>query len=335
MLSFRTLPLVLALVPPAAGQMLLPATHAGAAPVGWTEQVRTELAADLIARGRILERDAGSLERAVVAGGAYVRLELEVRERLKGEFGGRRVPVTFFAAPREHPHHYVPTAEDMRRLIGQDRVFYLLRYTDHHYFLADRFGGTAIRPPTPAILDSIRNSVAEHEAMATSEPPADPDLAPEIKTLLDFALEGPDQQIRAFMQLDRLGMASIPTLVACLDDDRKLPTQAVILQDTTERAIPVLREYRPQVVSDAICTLLHQRTGEQFGLDYSRPRSEQRWREHACWRVYAHYVAADPAYGVTPGIDLLAGADLDRTLPAVVEETPPAADTPVADPSKD
>src|SRR5690606_18683377 len=93
--------------------------------------------------------------------------------------------------------------------------------------------------------------------------------------------------------LESMGMAAVPSMIALMDDYRKLGMPSMSLVNKSPKAFEARRQYRPQLVIDALAALLTQITQEDFGHPYASTfdvLDEERERTIAGWRVYLHHL---------------------------------------------
>lgn len=260
-------------------------------PEGWTESERTELMATCVVRGRVRIPDPEALERAVRRGGAYVQIEVVVRETLKGKARGR-VSFLFFAAPPNHPHHYVPNADDMRTHDGCDRMV-LLQQVGTRFFLADRFNGVAILDDEPAQVEQMKKTIARHEAMAEMVPDDDVPHVAEVERILDEIAANQDDEHLGFIRLQTLGPEAVPAIVRKLDDTRPIHASGIALAVNETDPKGPFRTVTARVFRDALFGVLQGLTGEFCAFDPLYADESQVGRAVRNWRIYAQYVISD------------------------------------------
>lgn len=96
-----------------------------------------------------------------------------------------------------------------------------------------------------------------------------------------------DRQQRIFDQLEALGKAAVPAIIAQMDDRRALRTQAISLKNYAPDAFEGKRHYGPKQVVDGLDAVLNQITGESFGSIVNGGSSDQRDSTIVGWRVFA------------------------------------------------
>jgi hypothetical protein len=107
----------------------------------------------------------------------------------------------------------------------------------------------------------------------------DQQVAGLIAKMLDKSTE---QQ--AFVDLEALGCAGLPAIIARMDDRRPLPDPHISLRNNYPEAFEERRSYEPKVVVDALAAILAQITGQDLGLIYNggteaeRKKTIQEWR---------------------------------------------------------
>lgn len=124
--------------------------------------------------------------------------------------------------------------------------------------------------------------------LATPRPNAGLPYFAKVRTLIaQLGQVSGSQQQRIFDQLEALGAAAVPAIIAQMDDRRPLRTQEISLVNHAADAFEGSRHYGPKQVVDGLDAVLNQITGESFGSIFNGGSSRQRDSVVAGWRVYA------------------------------------------------
>lgn len=94
------------------------------------------------------------------------------------------------------------------------------------------------------------------------------------------------RQDAIFRQLEALGRAGVPAIIAQMDDRRPLATTAISLRNNFPNAFEGIRHYRPERVVDALDAILNQLTGEGASI-VNGGSDAQRSNAVAAWHVYS------------------------------------------------
>lgn len=119
---------------------------------------------------------------------------------------------------------------------------------------------------------------------ATSSKPADP-MDARVAALIEKMVHHESEQ-QAFKDLEALGCASVPAIIARMDDRRTLPENYIALKNNSPGAFEAIRQYGPEKVVDALAAILNQLTGQHFGFIYNGATDKQRAETVAAWRKF-------------------------------------------------
>jgi hypothetical protein len=91
---------------------------------------------------------------------------------------------------------------------------------------------------------------------------------------------------KAFADLEALGCAAVPAIIAQMDDRRDLQDPRIALTNKSPDAWEGRRFYGPKKIVDVLAAILNQITGEDFGFIYNgdvtdaeRTKTIEGWRE--------------------------------------------------------
>jgi len=106
-----------------------------------------------------------------------------------------------------------------------------------------------------------------------------------VSRLVD-ALVVPSEEVGALRELEKLGVAAVPTMVGHLDDMRPLPVQDIELTNDFPGAWEGIRYYGPKVAHDALSAILNQITGLRFEFVENGASDGDRRKNTAAWRSW-------------------------------------------------
>jgi hypothetical protein len=210
---------------------------------------------------------------------------LEVSETLKGS-PAQRISVDVEAVDlRSGPHQ-----TDLRDANGREVLVFLFatgasgRGAERRMFFAVDTP-EALQIATATEIRMVRTEVARQARLVrTWRPhPAWPHHA-EVAALIEKTLDRKTAQ-QAFKQLRELGPGAVPAMVDLMDDPRRFGADSISLPNP-----PGFWEasaiYEPELVVDAIATILDTIVGEDFGNIQNGGSEEQRALAVSGWRVY-------------------------------------------------
>jgi hypothetical protein len=95
-----------------------------------------------------------------------------------------------------------------------------------------------------------------------------------------------ERQQALFDQLIAKGPDAVPTIIALMDDRRRLAVPAISLVNKSPDAFEGMRHYGPALMVDALSAVLNQITGEHFGFIYNGASDAERRATVTAWRQY-------------------------------------------------
>ena len=95
-----------------------------------------------------------------------------------------------------------------------------------------------------------------------------------------------ERQQALFDQLIAKGPDAVPTIIALMDDRRRLAVPAISLVNKSPDAFEGMRHYGPELMVDALAAVLNQITGEHFGFIYNGASDAERRATVTAWRKY-------------------------------------------------
>jgi hypothetical protein len=124
--------------------------------------------------------------------------------------------------------------------------------------------------------------------IATSPNPMDARVA----ALIEKTVHRETEQ-QAFKDLESLGCAAVPSIIARMDDRRKLQEHYIALKNNFPGAFEGIRQYGPEEVVDALAAILNQLTTQHFGFIYNGATGAERTRTVEGWRKFLRSTPAD------------------------------------------
>jgi hypothetical protein len=107
-----------------------------------------------------------------------------------------------------------------------------------------------------------------------------------VAALIERMTKGGVKEQKAFSDLEALGCAAVPAIIARMDDRRDLPDQRISLVNKSPDAFEGRRHYGPEEVVDALAAILNQLTGQSFGFIYNGASDADRTKTVQGWREY-------------------------------------------------
>jgi hypothetical protein len=220
-----------------------------------------------------------------------VTLRARIVGVLKGRSNSAEVEIRYFTKPGS----YSPSAE---RVIGLDRkqvLVFLLRVDDAPvtgWFFAG-YNPKALQPADPTVEKAVRDEVANQQRILAAYPRSKEALPDshhqQVQALIRKMLNEQTQEA-AFEKLERIGDAVVPSMIRLMDDRRHLAVRHIAFKNRSPGAFEAYAQYAPELVVDAVASLLGYITGDDFGdLDNGGP-DWLRARTVDGWRVYLHYL---------------------------------------------
>lgn len=255
---------------------------------------------DLIVRGRLIVPVRAVRARLKSKNRDFENLHLQVHQLIKGKSSQKTLSIRFFvSADADQPSTHTILSLDKKEVVV------MLVHEDGEsiqgHFLPSPFAGQhflagnssdSLQPYNPATTLRIQNEVRNQESVAANFsdlPAARPDaFAPKVKALIE-AMTHENSEEQAFAGLEALGVQAVPSIIRLLDDRRRLLIPAIRLQNKARNAFEGARQYRPDVVVDALAAILNQLLGESFGFIYNGASERERQREVRAWQVFLHY----------------------------------------------
>ena len=108
-----------------------------------------------------------------------------------------------------------------------------------------------------------------------------------VSDLLDIAVTSStqDQQQQAFDEILKMGCSAVPELAKHLDDSRSLPIRYLRIQNGPNH-FEAFAQYGPEIVTDAVATLLSVATCKDFGFIANGGTADARKSVTAGWKNY-------------------------------------------------
>ena len=223
----------------------------------------------------------------------YLDISIEVENVVKGEGISS-------AAVRVYPKDsfYQPSNRALLNLSGKSAILFFTRVDDGPIGLY--FAGRtpdALKQANDLTVAAARAEVARQGNIVASWRANEklPHFDKVRALIARLGLVRGNQQQRVFDQLEALGAAAVPAIIAQMDDRRPLRTQAISLVNHAPDAFEGIRHYGPEQVVDGLDAVLNQITGAGFGQITNGGSDFQRDVTVAGWRVFA----ADLACGKT------------------------------------
>jgi hypothetical protein len=221
----------------------------------------------------------------------YVTLHARIVGVLKGTPNSAEVEVKYYTMPAS----YTPSAQ---LVIGLDRklvILFLLRVDDAPvtgWFFAG-YNPMALHPADPNAEKAVRDEVANQQRIVAAYPrskEAVPDSHhQQVLALIRKMLDERTQEA-AFEKLERMGKVAVPSMIRLMDDRHHLAVRHIAFKNKFPGAFEAYAHYAPELVVDAVASLLGYITGDDFGdLDNGGP-DWLRARTVDGWRVYLHYL---------------------------------------------
>lgn len=104
-----------------------------------------------------------------------------------------------------------------------------------------------------------------------------------VASLIKKMLKHKTEQ-KAFADLEALGCAAVPAIIAQMDDRRKLPDPQISLTNKARDAWEARRFYRPEQIVDALDAILNQLTGYGGNIPYGHATNADRTKSVGEWR---------------------------------------------------
>lgn len=123
----------------------------------------------------------------------------------------------------------------------------------------------------------------------TNSPLSKPDESHEkVSSLIEKMLNS-STEAKAFQELESLGMNAVPSVIRLMDDRRSLPNRRIVLRNKSKNSFEENRQYSPELVVDALSSILTQIVGQSFGSIQNGGSEEERTKTINAWRVYLFY----------------------------------------------
>ncbi len=242
-------------------------------------------ASDIVLIGTMDVPEERLTEEAQKPSPEYLDIPLQVESVVKG-VSMSSATVSFY--PQDAT--YKPSNKAILELAGRPAILFLTRVDEAPVGLY--FAGYT--PDALTQADDLSVAAARAEAARQGKIMASwrandrlPHFA-EVRALIArLGLVSGDQQQRIFDQLEALGKAAVPAIIAQMDDRRPLLTQEISLVNHAPDAFEEKRHYGPKQVVDGLDAVLNQITGENFGSIANGGSTRQRDATVAGWRVFA------------------------------------------------
>ncbi|MEG3143376.1 hypothetical protein U1839_01805 [Sphingomonas sp. RT2P30] len=225
------------------------------------------------------------VDEARKASPAYLDIPIRVERVVKGE-SMEGATVRFY--PRDAA--YKPSNDALLGLADKPAILLLTRVEAGPaglYFAGDT--PDALKPASDATVAAVRAEAAR-QAQIVASWRADTTLPhfAEVRDLIArLGTVSGDEQQRVFDQLEALGEAAVPAIIAQMDERRPLRTRAMSLVNHAPDAFEGMRHYGPEQVVDGLDAVLNQITGQRFGSIVNGGSPRERDAAVAGWRSYA------------------------------------------------
>ncbi len=246
---------------------------------------RLVAASDLILVGRMKVATQRLVEEARKPSPNYLDIPIQVDGVIKGD-DAETATVRFY--PKDAS--YRPSNDAVLGLVDTPAILFLTRMDQGQaglYFAGNQ--PAALQAATDQAMGAARAETSRQTQIIRSWHP-DSSLAhfDEVRALIARLgqVSGPEQQ-RVFEQLEALGHAAVPAIIAQMDDRRPLRTKAISLVNHASNAFEGMRHYGPDQVVDGLDAILNQMTGASFGSIMNGASPRQRDGAVAGWRIYA------------------------------------------------
>jgi hypothetical protein len=118
---------------------------------------------------------------------------------------------------------------------------------------------------------------------AVGQPNKSDSVEKQVKSLINKMVSRTTEK-KAFAELEAMGCAAVPAIIANMDDRRNLPDPNIALVNKGPGAWEAQRFYGPKKVVDALDAILNQLTGHtgniyNGGTDEERKKAVKDWRE--------------------------------------------------------
>ena len=254
----------------------------------------------LIVRGRLLVPVRAIRSRLKSKQREYEVLHLQVHQLLKGNTSQKTLAIRYFVSTDADQ----PSTRTVLSLHNKEVVAIMEHPSDYYiegHVLPSPFAGQlflagnssdSLQPDNRATTLRIQTEVQNQERIAanfSALPAARPDaFAPKVKALIEAMTHEKSEQ-QAFAGLEALGIQAVPSIIRLMNDRRRLPIPGIMLRNKARNAFEGARQYRPDVVVDAVAAILNQLVGESFGFIYNGASQRERQREVNGWRVFLQY----------------------------------------------
>jgi len=226
--------------------------------------------------------------------GGYIDLRIDGVVSIAGKIPPR-ILVKVYA---ERVPYGVPP-EQVERLAGKPVLVFLRGLDGDPYFFANE---EALQPATQEAIEAAKVE-RDRQWRILKAWRADPSLPhyDEVRSLVSdlAAIPKPardddnardavrDRQREIFAELEGLGMAAVPAIVAQLDDRRPLSFPEISLVNHAPDAFEGIRHYGPDQIVDALAAILNQIAGPSFESIYNGGSEADRRSAVYAWRIYA------------------------------------------------
>ncbi|MBI2927238.1 MAG: hypothetical protein HYY24_16210 [Verrucomicrobia bacterium] len=197
----------------------------------------------------------------------------------------------------------VPTSEQVKSLDNQEVVACLTASEQFglvRYYFADRTPSVLVRAHRDAV-QALKREIKRQRAIAkgfnrSALTTPDP-LHERVKLLLDRTTSA-TSQFTAFLELEFLGASGVPSMIRLMDDRRRLGTPSLPLPGVGWCGTG--RDSGPELIIDAVDTILVAVLKEDFGSCGYAKTNRSRAKCVAGWRVYLFYLDYVKKHGRLP-----------------------------------
>lgn len=242
-------------------------------------------ASDIVLIGRMDVPQERLTEEARKPSPEYLDIPIQVEGIVKGK-SMSSATVRFY--PKDAT--YQPSNSAIIDLASKPAILFLTKVDDDpvgFYFAG--YSPDALKQANDLTVNAARTEAARQGKIVASWRTNDrlPHFAAVSALIARLGQVSGDRQQRIFDQLEALGEAAVPAIIAQMDDRRPLRTQAISLVNHAPDAFEEKRHYGPIQVVDGLDAVLNQITGESFGSIANGGSSDQRNSTIVGWRVFA------------------------------------------------
>jgi hypothetical protein len=183
---------------------------------------------------------------------------------------------------------YMPSPEAVLARAGQPTLLFVTRVDEGPSGLYLARSVDALQPASRLQVEAVQAEVRRQRLIASRwvAEPTLPHFARVRELVSNLPSASQERQEQIFQQLEALGSAAVPAIVAQMDDRRPLAHQQISLVNDNSDAFEGLRHYDPKLIVDALDAILNQVVGlggsiANGGSERERRSAVEMWRVHA------------------------------------------------------